>query len=239
MGGLFPGDLGIIAARPGEGKSAMVGNISCAAAAEGYPVAIFSLEMTKEQFIDRQVSRLSKVNISKFRQPKYLTADDRNRIFEATGKAHDLPVFIDDTPYISHRELIRRARKYHRDHDIRLILIDYLQLIKIFMPGRTRDNEIGEVTKSLKGLAKELSVPVVLLSQLNRQVEQRSDKTPQLADLRDSGNVEQDADWVGFLFSDEQTGVDNKWFYIAKNRHGKCSKVRIRWVGYTTSFENE
>ncbi len=240
MGGLFPGDLGIIAARPGQGKSALMGNIMYGAASAGHPVLIFSLEMTKEQLFDRTISRLAQVNISKFRQSKYITENERARIFDATEKDYDLPIHIDDTPYIGHLELIRGARRYHRKHGIQLLMIDYLQLINISTRGpTTRDLAIGEVTRSLKGLAKELSVPIVILSQLNRAIEQRNDPTPMLSDLRESGNIEQDADWIGFVFGDNETGEDWRWFYLAKCRQGKICKTKLRWVGYTTHFEDD
>lgn len=240
MGGLFPGDLGIIAARPGQGKSALMGNIMYGAASAGHPVLIFSLEMTKEQLFDRTISRLAQVNISKFRQPQHITENERARIFDATGEVYDLPIHIDDTAYIGHMELIRRARRYHRKHGIRLLMIDYLQLIYVSTRGpTTRDLAIGEVTRSLKGLAKELSVPIVILSQLNRAIEQRNDPTPMLSDLRESGNIEQDADWIGFIFGDSETGEAWRWFYLAKCRQGKICKTKLHWIGYTTHFEDD
>jgi len=239
LGGLFPGDLSIVAARPGNGKSALLLTIASNIAMQGDPVLIFSLEMPRLQLFERQIARMARVNVSKFRQPKTFARHEIERIAEALQSAYELPVFVDDTPYLAHGEMIRRARREHRKRGIRAIMIDYLQLIRISMPNRTRDLELGEVTRSLKGLAKELGVPVVLASQLNRQVELRKDPVPMLADLRDSGNIEQDADNVVFLYQDENTGEDYRWFYVAKQRQGVLAKNKLRWVGYTTSFENE
>jgi replicative DNA helicase len=197
--GLQKSDLIILAGRPGMGKTAFALNIAKNSAVDtNIPVAIFSLEMSKEQLSFRMLSSEARIDSSRLRRG-FITQDDWIRITDAAGFLSQAPIFIDDSPNITVLEIRAKSRRLKMENDIGLIIIDYLQLMKGRISAERRDLEISEISRSLKALAKELDIPVLALSQLNRKLEERSDKRPQLADLRESGALEQDADVVAFI----------------------------------------
>jgi replicative DNA helicase len=242
-GGFQPSDLVTLAARPGMGKTALMICMAENAARHGNPVAIFSLEMSKSQLYARQTAKTSQVDGQKFRLGS-IAPYEWERIVEAQESLYKLPVFIDDTPRQHIVEIQRRARWAVDRLDIKLIVIDYLQLLRGDRQQRRRDLEIADITGTLKALAKELNLPVILLSQLNRQVENRDDKRPRLSDLRESGAIEQDSDIVAFIYRDEYyTQQDCKApgvaeLNIAKHRNGPTAMVRVAWIGWRCSFED-
>lgn len=243
--GLQPSDLIIIAGRPSMGKTAFALNIAANAAIRYHiPVAIFSLEMSKEQLATRMLCAEAKVDSQKVRAG-FLGDHDWRLLTEAATVLSEAPIFIDDTPAISILEMRAKARRLKAEHSIGLVIVDYLQLMKGKGGKERREQEISEISRSLKSLAKELNVPVVALSQLNRRVEEREDKRPRLADLRESGAIEQDADLIVFLYRDE---VYNKRednpnrglveLIIGKHRNGPTGTVKLAFLDKFTSFEN-
>jgi replicative DNA helicase len=234
-------DLIILAARPSMGKTALAVNIATQSAEKGFPVGIFSLEMSKQQLYNRAISKESGVNLLRFSSGLF-SSDDWQRIADAQAKLYELPVYIDDTPGLHYGELRRRARRWKNQNNINIIFIDYLQLIQgNKQNGRTE--EVSSISRNLKGIAKELNIPVICLSQLNRAVEQRDNKRPRLSDLRDSGAIEQDADIVLFLYRDEVYTNDSDKagiaeLAIAKHRNGPTGKLYLRWFDKTTQFTN-
>jgi len=241
--GLQDTDLIVIAARPSMGKTALAINIAGYLGEKGVPVAIFSLEMSKRQLYARQTAGESGVNSQRFRSGNF-KQDDWFKITEALGKITTWPVFLDDSASLHYNEIRRRAWEIKKKEGIKLFIIDHLQLVQ-GDKGSTRDREIGSITAGLKALAKELEVPVILLSQLNRELEKRTDKKPRLSDLRDSGNIEQDADIIAFLYRDEVYNDDennpNKSiaeFNIAKQRNGPTGMAKLHWNKKTTTFKN-
>jgi len=243
--GFQKSDLIIIAGRPSMGKTALALNIARNAAInDNIPVALFSLEMSKEQLSMRMLSSEARLNSSRLRSG-FISQDDWNKITEAAGSLSTAPIYIDDSPDISAMEIRAKARRLKMDKNIGLIIIDYLQLMKTRSSAERRDLEISEISRSLKALAKELDLPVVALSQLNRMLEQRSDKHPQLSDLRESGALEQDADVVTFIYRDEVYNKDennpNKGkaeLIIAKQRNGPTGTVPLIFLDTYTRFEN-
>ena len=243
--GFHNSDLVIVAARPGMGKSAFATNIvENAAIKSNIPAVIFSLEMSKEQVANRMLCSQALVDSNKIRTGR-LEPQDFEKIAEASGVLYSAPIYIDDTPGISIMEIRAKCRKLKIEHDIGLIVIDYLQLIQgSGKRGQSRENEIGEISRSLKILAKEINVPVIALSQLSRGAEQRQDHLPLLSDLRESGSIEQDADMVIFIHRDEyynkedseEKGVAN--IILAKNRSGSQGTYKLAWLGNYTKFEN-
>jgi replicative DNA helicase len=241
--GLQPSDLIIVAARPGMGKTAFSLNVASHAAFSGYGVAVFSLEMAKEQLALRLLCSEARVDNSKVRTG-YLSDRDFPKLATAAGKLHDALIYIDDTPAISILELRAKARRLARDRDkkLGLIIVDYLQLMRGTGTAQNREQEISEISRSLKALAKELSVPVLAISQLNRRVEDRNDKTPQLSDLRESGAIEQDADVIAFIYreaaynakSDDNTAT----ITIAKQRNGPTGELNLTFLREFTRFED-
>ena len=241
--GLQPADLIIVAARPGMGKTAFSLNIASYAAFAGFGVAIFSLEMAKEQLALRLLCAEARVDNSKVRTG-YLSDRDFPKLATAAGRLHDALIFIDDTPAISVLELRAKARRMARDRDkkLSLIIVDYLQLMRGSGTAQNREQEISEISRSLKALAKELNVPVLAISQLNRRVEDRNDKTPQLSDLRESGAIEQDADVIAFIYreaaynpkSDDNTAT----ITIAKQRNGPIGDLNLTFLREFTRFED-
>jgi replicative DNA helicase len=241
--GFQPADLIIVAARPGMGKTAFSLNIASHAAFAGYGVAIFSLEMAKEQLALRLLCSEARVDNSKVRTG-YLSDRDFPKLATAAGKLHDALIFIDDTPAISVLELRAKARRLARDREkkLSLIIVDYLQLMRGGGAAQNREQEISEISRSLKALAKELNVPVLAISQLNRRVEDRNDKTPQLSDLRESGAIEQDADVIAFIYreaaynpkSDDNTAT----ITIAKQRNGPIGDLNLTFLREFTRFED-
>ena len=243
--GLQKSDLVILAGRPGMGKTALALNIAKNAAVDSnIPVAIFSLEMSKEQLSLRMLSSEARIDSSRLRRG-FISQDDWIKITDSAGVLSQAPIFIDDSPNITALEIRAKSRRLKLEKDIGLIIIDYLQLMKGRVSAERRDLEISEISRSLKALAKELDLPVVALSQLNRKLEERSDKRPQLADLRESGALEQDADVVAFLYRDELYNRDennpNKGkaeLIVSKQRNGPTGFTILTFLDTYTRFEN-
>ncbi len=241
--GLQASDLIIIAGRPSMGKTAFSMNIvEHVAVHEKRAVLVFSMEMSGASLALRLMSSLGKIDQHKVRTGK-LEDHDWENLTEALGKLSEAPIFIDDTPALSPAEVRSRARRVAREHNLGLIVIDYLQLMQ--MPGYAdnRTLEISSISRALKALAKELNVPVIALSQLNRGLEQRADKRPIMSDLRESGAIEQDADLIAFIYRDEVYHEDTRdkgiaEIIIAKQRNGPIGKVRLTFRGQFTRFEN-
>ena len=244
MAGLQPSDLILIAARPSMGKTAFVLNIAQYVAIHSQQTtAIFSLEMSKEQLVNRMFSLESRVDAQKLRSGN-LTDADWEMLIEGAGNVGRSKLIIDDTPGISISELRSKCRKYKLEHDLKLIIIDYLQLMS--GSGRhseSRQQEISDISRSLKARARELNVPVVALSQLSRAVEQRPDHRPMLSDLRESGAIEQDADVVMFIYRDDYYNKDSEMkgiseIIVAKQRNGPIGTVNLVWLPQYTRFAN-
>lgn len=242
--GLQPSDLVLIAARPSMGKTAFVLNIAqYVAFHENMCTAIFSLEMSKEQLVNRLFSLEARVDAQALRTGN-LSDADWEKLVEGAGIIGDSELIIDDTPGISISELRSKCRKYKLEHDLKLIIIDYLQLMSGGGRGTdSRQQEISEISRSLKALARELNVPVVALSQLSRAVEQRPDHRPMLSDLRESGAIEQDADVVMFIYRDDYYNKDTDLkgiseIIISKQRNGPIGTVNLAWLPEYTKFAN-
>ena len=242
--GLHGSELILLAARPAMGKTAFVLNIAANAAIRGKTgVAIFSLEMSKDQLVNRMLCSEAMVDSNKMRTGK-LEEGDWEKLAQAIGPLSESNIFIDDTPGITVMEIRTKCRKLKLEKDIGLVVIDYLQLITgNSKRGGSREQEISEISRSLKILAKELNVPVIALSQLSRAVEQRPDHRPMLSDLRESGAIEQDADIVMFLYRDdvynkESEKKDIAEVIIAKQRGGSTGTVDLLWMGNYTKFVN-
>lgn len=243
ISGLNNSDLIIVAARPAMGKSAFVLNIaSFVAMHDKVPVMIFSLEMSKEQLVKRILSSESEIDSMKLNNAN-LDSDEWLKLGEASGRLSDIPIYIDDTPALSSSEIRAKCRKAKLEKNVGLIIIDYLQLMESRTNNASRQQEISEISRSLKILAKELDVPVIALSQLSRATESRADHRPMLSDLRESGSIEQDADIVMFLhredYYDKETEKKNiAEVIIAKNRNGETGTVELAWMGKYTKFAN-
>ncbi len=241
--GLQRSDLVIIAGRPSMGKTTFAMNIAeHAAIKDQVPVAVFSMEMPGEQLAMRLMSSLGRIDQTKVRTGK-LDDDDWPRLTSAVSILSKAPLFIDDTPALSPTELRARARRLKREHDLGLIVIDYLQLMQVPGHKENRTGEISEISRSLKALAKELNVPVIALSQLNRSLEQRPNKRPVMSDLRESGAIEQDADVIMFIYRDEVYDEDSPdkgtaEIIIGKQRNGPIGMRRLTFLGRHTRFEN-
>ena len=245
LSGLQPSDLILVAARPSMGKTAFVLNIAqYVAFKKNRSVAIFSLEMSKEQLVNRLFSLESQVDAQALRTGN-MKDSDWEKLIEGAGIIGQSKLIIDDTPGISVSELRSKCRKYKLENDLDLIIIDYLQLMtgSVGRSSESRQQEISEISRSLKGLARELNVPVIALSQLSRAVESRPDKRPMLSDLRESGAIEQDADVVMFIYRDEYYNKDSEYkkqaeIIIAKQRNGPVGTVHLAWLGEYTKFAN-
>ncbi|MCH7853400.1 MAG: replicative DNA helicase [Proteobacteria bacterium] len=241
--GLQAGDLIIIAGRPSMGKTTLAVNIAeNAAIGAKIPTAIFSMEMPAQQLAFRMISSLGRVDQTHLRTGNF-PDEDWSRINTAVQLMSDAPIFIDDTPAMSPTEIRARARRLKREHGLGLIVIDYLQLMQVPGNKENRATEISEISRSLKALAKELDVPVIALSQLNRSVEQRPDKRPVMSDLRESGAIEQDADLIVFIYREEVYNPDTPRkgiadITIAKQRNGPIGDFPLTFVGRFTKFEN-
>ncbi|MHB1586517.1 MAG: replicative DNA helicase [Acidiferrobacteraceae bacterium] len=240
--GLQRSDLIIVAGRPSMGKTSLAMNIvENAAVGAKVPVAVFSMEMPGEQLAMRMLASLGRINAHKVRTGR-LEDEDWPRLTSAMGMLTDAPIFIDDTPALTPMELRSRARRLKREHDIGLIVIDYLQLMQ-GVESENRATEVSGITRSLKSLAKELNVPLIAMSQLNRSLEQRPNKRPVMSDLRESGAIEQDADVIFFIYRDEVYNEDSPdkgtaEVIIGKQRNGPVGKVRLTFLGEYTRFEN-
>jgi len=253
LGGLPRGDMIIVAARPGVGKSGLALNIARRASQKNIVAGIFSLEMSREQLALRLVSEESGINGMRIRQGLY-TQDEEQLLMNAVGLISDLPIYVDDTPRIDLSQLRSKARRLQTYVGLDLLIVDYLQLVTL--GGKKRYNrveEVTEITAALKGLARDLDIPLIALSQLNRMSESRIDHRPQLSDLRDSGSIEQDADTVLFLFREEMHHQEDDWLtrfpdtayprgiaevIVAKHRHGALGTVKLFFNAPTASFRN-
>ena len=243
--GLQKSDLIILAARPSMGKTALALNIARNAAVDAnIPVAIFSLEMSKEQLSLRMLCAEARIDSSRLRGG-FFSMEDWHRLTDAAGILSESPIFIDDSPSLSAMDIRAKARRLKLDKNIGLVIIDYLQLMQGRRTAERRDLEISEISRALKALAKELDLPVLALSQLNRMLEQRTDKRPRLSDLRESGALEQDADVVAFIYRDEvynreddnpSKGVAE--IILAKQRNGPTGDVNLTFLNSYTRFEN-
>ncbi len=243
--GLQKSDLIILAARPSMGKTALALNIARNAAIEAkVPVAVFSLEMSKEQLSMRLLCAESRIDSSRLRSG-FFSNDDWVRLTDGADALSEAPIFIDDSPDVSAMEIRAKSRRLKMEKDLGLVIVDYVQLMKVRGGQERRDLEISEISRSLKMLAKEINVPVLALSQLNRKLEERSDKRPMLSDLRESGSLEQDADVVTFIYRDEVYNKDENnpnrgkaEIIIAKQRNGPIGTVPLTFIGTYTRFEN-
>ena len=243
MAGLQPSDLILVAARPSMGKTAFVLNIAEHVAVKSHiTTAIFSLEMSKNQLVNRILSMNSKVDSQAIRSGE-LNDEDWAKLMESARTIGESGLIIDDTPGISITELRSKCRKFKLEHNLGLIIIDYLQLMSGGKKSESRQQEISEISRSLKALAREVNCPVIALSQLSRAVEQRPDKRPMLSDLRESGAIEQDADVVMFIYRDdyynhdsEEAGISE--IIIGKQRNGPTGTVKLAWLSQFTKFAN-
>jgi replicative DNA helicase len=243
--GLQGSDMIILAARPSMGKTALALNIARNAAIDGnVPVAVFSLEMSKESLTERLLCSEARVDSGRLRGG-FINTDDWTRITAAAGILSEAPIYIDDSPDISATSIRTKSRRLKMDKDLGMIIIDYIQLMRGRVSSERRDLEISDISRSLKLLAKELNVPVLALSQLNRKLEERSDKRPQLSDLRESGALEQDADVVAFIYRDDVYNKDENnpnrgtaEVILAKQRNGPTGTIPLTFIGQYTRFEN-
>ncbi len=243
--GLQKGDLIIVAGRPSMGKTTLALNIAENAAlnqSQRQPTAVFSMEMSTEQLALRMISSLGRVNQQSLRNGR-LHDEDWPRINGAIQLMQEAPLFIDDTPSLSPTEIRARARRLKRQHGLSLIVVDYLQLMQVTGNTENRATEISEISRSLKALARELEVPIIALSQLNRSVEQRTEKKPIMSDLRESGAIEQDADLIIFIYREEIYDKDTPRkgiadINIAKQRNGPVGEFQLTFLGQYTKFEN-
>ena len=241
--GFQPSDLILVAARPSMGKTALVLNIAQHMAfREDVTVAVFSLEMSKEQLVNRLLSLESRVDPESIRTGN-LTDEDWSKLIEGAGVIGKSHLIIDDTPGISVTELRSKCRKFKMEHNLGIIIIDYLQLMTGSKRSESRQQEISDISRSLKAVARELNVPVVALSQLSRAVEQRPDHRPMLSDLRESGAIEQDADVVMFIYRDDYYNKDTAKpnvaeIIIAKQRNGAIGTIELAWLPQYTKFAN-
>jgi len=241
--GLQPGDLIVIAGRPSMGKTTLAINIAeNAAVGRKVPAAIFSMEMSSEQLTLRMIASLGRVNQTRLRTGQ-CSDEDWSRINGAIAQLSEAPLFVDETPALTPTEVRARARRLKRERGLGLIVVDYLQLMQVSGTKENRATEISEISRGLKALAKELQVPVIALSQLNRSVEQRTEKKPVMSDLRESGAIEQDADVIMMIYREEvyepnttRKGIAD--IIIAKQRNGPVGEVHLTFLGEYTRFEN-
>ncbi|HEY5685545.1 MAG TPA: replicative DNA helicase [Acidimicrobiia bacterium] len=239
--GLHPANLVIIAARPAMGKSALTANVAVNVALAGNPVAFFSLEMSKEEVAQRMLCAMARIDSMKLRTGK-IGESAWPRLTDAAGRLYSAPVFVDDSPVVTVTDIRAKCRRLKRQHGLALVVVDYMQL----MQGTSRENrqqEIADISRSLKNLARELEVPIIAVSQLNRNLEQREDKRPRLGDLRESGSLEQDADIVIFIYRDEyyNEATEHKGIaevIVAKHRAGSTGKVDMTFMPEFTRFSD-
>jgi len=236
-------DLIIIAGRPSMGKTALAINIAeNVAIKENLSVAVFSMEMPSEQLAIRMIGSLSRINQQKIRTGN-LEDEDWPRLTSTVSMMQDAKLYIDDTPALTPAELRARCRRISREHGLDLVIVDYLQLMQVVGTSENRATEISEISRSMKAMAKELKVPVIALSQLNRSLESRTDRRPVMSDLRESGAIEQDADVILFIYRDEVYNEESPdkgiaEIIISKQRNGPIGKVRLAFRGQYTRFEN-
>ena len=242
--GLQPGDLVVVAGRPSMGKTSLALNIGeHVALAAGLPVVVFSMEMGASQLALRLIGSVGRLDQHKLRTGR-LAADDWEKLTSALGRLNEAPILIDETPALNAIEVRSRARRLMKTYGkLGLVIVDYLQLMQASTSGENRATEISEISRSMKSLAKELKVPVMALSQLNRSLEQRPNKRPVMSDLRESGAIEQDADLILFIYRDEVYNPDTQEkgiaeIIIGKQRNGPIGTVRLTFLGEYTRFEN-
>jgi len=236
LAGMQNSNLLILAARPGVGKSALALNIAQSVTVkENLPVGIFSLEMSKEELVDRLL--VSQADIDAWRlKTGRLDEDDFTKLSEAMGILAEAPLYIDDTPALSILEMRTKARRLMAEHNLRLLIVDYLQLMRSSRERESRVWEVSDISQGLKNLARELKIPVLAVSQLSRAVEQRGRKRPQLADLRESGSIEQDADVVMFLWREDEEDMENIELEVSKHRNGPLRRLKLRFRGDRIKF---
>ena len=252
LGGFQRSDLVILASGPSIGKSTLALNIARNASGQGLSVGVFSLEMSREQIGHRFLSSEANVNLRLVRQRLYGDLVE-GRIVNAAGTLSELPIYIDDTPLQGIVDIRNRCRRMHMERKLDFIIIDYLQLIQGTGRRENRVQEVGEITRSLKGLARDLNLPVLALSQLSRAVDVRPSHRPQLSDLRESGSIEQDADVVMFIHREDRNLTENEWYeqhpneefpngladlIVAKHRHGPLGTIKLRFNGAMARFED-
>lgn len=243
LAGMQRSDLLIVAGRPSMGKTSFALNLMAHATMEtGQPAALFSLEMSKEQLVQRMLCSTARVEASRLRGG-YLSESDWPKLTRAAGELSEAPIYIDDSPAITVLEMRAKARRLQREHGLGLVVVDYLQLMRGVGRIESREREISEISRSLKALAKELNIPVVALSQLNRAVESRQDKRPMMADLRESGAIEQDADVILFVYRDEMYNKESPdrgvaEIIVGKQRNGPTGIVRLAFMSDYTRFDN-
>ncbi len=242
--GLQPGDLVVVAGRPSMGKTAFALNVGEHVALNtGQPVAVFSMEMGASQLALRMIGSVGRLDQHKLRTGR-LASEDWERLSAALGRLNEAPILIDETPALNAIEVRSRARRLMKTYGkLGLVIVDYLQLMQASTTGENRATEISEISRSMKALAKELRVPVMALSQLNRSLEQRPNKRPVMSDLRESGAIEQDADLILFIYRDEvynpetqEKGVAE--IIVGKQRNGPIGTTRLTFLGEYTRFEN-
>ena len=251
LGGMQRSDMLVLAARPSVGKSTLALNIARHAAGTGATVAMFSLEMSREQVAQRLLASEAGVDSHLIRLGLY-TQGAEARIVDAIGVLSDLPIYIDDTPLASIVEIRSKARRLHLERGTDLIMVDHIQLVRGMGRGDNRVQELGEISRSLKGIARDLNVPVIAVSQLSRAVEQRPSHRPQLSDLRESGSIEQDADVVAFIYREDMYFSEEEWqarfagtyprniaeIIVAKHRHGPIDTINLYFRDRLARFEN-
>ena len=244
--GWQPSDLIVVAARPGMGKTSFTLNMAAHAAIQrNIPSAFFSLEMSNVQLAIRMLCSEARINQSNLRKGS-MTEQEWARLIKAAGTLSEAPIYLDDTPGLPIMEFRSKARRLKAEHDIEIIFVDYLQLMTGTQHSRSsgsREQEISEISRNLKGVAKELEIPIIALAQLNRGVEQRSDKRPKISDLRESGAIEQDADLISFIYREEMYDEDTEAqglaeIIIGKHRNGATGTINLRFFGPHTRFEN-
>lgn len=236
LAGMQDSNLLILAARPGLGKTAFALQIAqYVAVNQKLPVGFFSLEMSKEELVDRLLVSQAEIDAWRLKTGR-LEEEDFTRLSEAMGELAEAPLFIDDTPALNILEMRTKARRLMAEHGLRLLIVDYLQLMRSVRQLESRVQEVSEISMGLKNLARELKVPVLAISQLSREVEKRGRKRPQLADLRESGSIEQDADVVMFLWREDEEDLENVELEIAKHRNGPLRRIKLRFKGERIKF---
>ena len=252
LGGLHRSDMVVLAARPSLGKSSLAINMSLSAAKGGAVVGMFSLEMSRDQLAMRMVAGEAEVDAQRLRLGLYTEAEER-RVIDSIGSLSELPIYIDDTPLQGIVEMRSKARRLHIERGLDMVVVDYMQLIQgQSSRGDSRVQEMSEITRSIKGMARDLSVPVLGVSQLSRAVEGRTSHRPQLSDLRESGSIEQDADVVMFIYRDDVYHTEDEWasrfpdrpypknvaeIIVAKHRHGPVGNVKLLFRDKLVRFE--
>jgi len=243
--GLQKSDLIVLAARPSMGKTALALNVAVNIAKDENKVLIFELEMAKQQTVDRIIASEAEINLMRFRSGRF-DRDDWHKIISVAEILHDKLIYINDEGALHYSDIIRQARRFYQEYNgLDLIVIDYLTLIRGDKESGRKDLEVGSITKSLKGLAKELNIPIILLSQLNRELERRNNKRPILADLREAGAIEEDADIVIFIYRDDMYNKDPDnpkkgiaEIIFAKHRNGPTGMIQLQWSGTIATFHN-